>query len=457
MFGIIATIIAAYKGHKTFAWVTGSWTCVAIFMALAGVSALAIAPGGIFFFIALGMENLNKPRQLVDVSKDLDNRFVFFCTNCGTTYADQKNATVTCRTCKSVMKLTKMENKYWKRMLEQDKADTLEKWKENILYMPMIRLPGHAESASAGEGNEHVAGKGNPRVMLYCKNCGKITNELRSKASLPHQCPTCKSPMMNTEFTLLAWDSMGKADKDLKKMQWSATAAATAVVSPESSQVVPVTQFPESLQSDVTKNVSPAITESGSAQLVCASCGTPLVEGAKFCRVCGTLVAADAEQLQPKESVPAKERRHCSKCGNPLFEGQVFCNKCGTRVDQIAPPAENEQPPVPDKPVREGEPVVHKELDLSSLPAKLRRAYIFIEDEEWERAEEYLEKVLDEEPENAYAYLGKAMVAVKVGTPTLPTASEMKELTSRKEYTRAKRFADEGLSTILIGWEKELI
>ena len=36
----------------------------------------------------------------------------------------------------------------------------------------------------------------------------------------------------------------------------------------------------------------------------------------------------------------------------------------------------------------------------------LKRAFIFLEDEEWESADEYFEKVLDLEPKNAMAYLG---------------------------------------------------
>ena len=39
----------------------------------------------------------------------------------------------------------------------------------------------------------------------------------------------------------------------------------------------------------------------------------------------------------------------------------------------------------------------------------LKRAFMFLEDREWEEADKYCEKVLDQDPENAQAYLGKLM------------------------------------------------
>ncbi len=58
--GIIACIIAAVKGHKTFAWVIGIWTAIAFLVAFSGYSNAALAPGWIFLVIAIGMKNLNK-------------------------------------------------------------------------------------------------------------------------------------------------------------------------------------------------------------------------------------------------------------------------------------------------------------------------------------------------------------------------------------------------------------
>ena len=44
----------------------------------------------------------------------------------------------------------------------------------------------------------------------------------------------------------------------------------------------------------------------------------------------------------------------------------------------------------------------------------VKRIFAFLEDGEWRRAEEYCERVLDYDIENAYAYLGKLMIELKV-------------------------------------------
>jgi len=46
----------------------------------------------------------------------------------------------------------------------------------------------------------------------------------------------------------------------------------------------------------------------------------------------------------------------------------------------------------------------------------LERAFMFLEDGKWEEADEYCEKVLDQEPKNAEAYLGKLMAELQVKT-----------------------------------------
>ncbi len=46
----------------------------------------------------------------------------------------------------------------------------------------------------------------------------------------------------------------------------------------------------------------------------------------------------------------------------------------------------------------------------------LKRAFMFLEDGDWDSANEYCEKVLDQDPENADAYLGKLMCDIKCRT-----------------------------------------
>ena len=75
----------------------------------------------------------------------------------------------------------------------------------------------------------------------------------------------------------------------------------------------------------------------------------------------------------------------------------------------------------------------------------LKRAFIFLEDGDFIRADEYCEKVLDLDPENAYAYLGKLMAELKVNIKdnlqNCTTPFEKKD-----NYKKIIRFADKTLT-----------
>ena len=58
--------------------------------------------------------------------------------------------------------------------------------------------------------------------------------------------------------------------------------------------------------------------------------------------------------------------------------------------------------------------VVNKDnIELASL---LERGFMFLEDEEWDRADEFFEKVLNKDPKNAQAYLGKLLADLEVSS-----------------------------------------
>lgn len=71
----------------------------------------------------------------------------------------------------------------------------------------------------------------------------------------------------------------------------------------------------------------------------------------------------------------------------------------------------------------------------------LKRAFLFLEDAEWKKANELLEKVLNINPENTQAYIGKLMVDVKVSKEE-NLAKRALELDKNQHYTKAIRFAD---------------
>ena len=74
----------------------------------------------------------------------------------------------------------------------------------------------------------------------------------------------------------------------------------------------------------------------------------------------------------------------------------------------------------------------------------LERAFMFLEDGDWAKADIYCESVLDQEPKCAEAYLGKLMAEVKVRKKE--DLSKAKEpLDQSDSYTKVMRFADEGI------------
>ncbi len=78
----------------------------------------------------------------------------------------------------------------------------------------------------------------------------------------------------------------------------------------------------------------------------------------------------------------------------------------------------------------------------------LKRVFMFLEDGEWDSADEYCEKVLDINPECAKAYLGKLMAELR-----LRKCEDLKKqsdsIENRNNYQKALRFADEELKAEL--------
>ncbi|MBE6069805.1 MAG: tetratricopeptide repeat protein [Clostridium lundense] len=103
--------------------------------------------------------------------------------------------------------------------------------------------------------------------------------------------------------------------------------------------------------------------------------------------------------------------------------------------------------PVPGASRIDFEPPQIRTAHTNSL---LRRAFLFLEEGEWERAKRYCNRVLDQEPENALAYVGELMAELKIGKrEDLPkAASSFRNMSS---YRMALRFGDEDLRSELTG------
>ena len=85
------------------------------------------------------------------------------------------------------------------------------------------------------------------------------------------------------------------------------------------------------------------------------------------------------------------------------------------------------------------------------IEALLKRVFMFLEDRDFEKANEYCEKVLDKDPENARAYLGKLMVELGVQKQEDLEVWYIAEKKFDKisNYIKAVRFADENLKSTL--------
>ena len=101
-----------------------------------------------------------------------------------------------------------------------------------------------------------------------------------------------------------------------------------------------------------------------------------------------------------------------------------------------------------EKTVRESVAVNSGNANEESL---LKRAFMFLEDGDWSAADEYCEKVLDIDPENARAYLGKLMAECR--------ACRMEDLQNCEQpfdgngnYNKILRFADPKLIETLKGY-----
>ena len=85
----------------------------------------------------------------------------------------------------------------------------------------------------------------------------------------------------------------------------------------------------------------------------------------------------------------------------------------------------------------------------------LERAFIFLEDSEWDRADDFLEQVLNQDPRNAYAYLGKLMAEFHIKkTEELQNSTRLFDESSN--YKRALRYGDESLKEQLEGYVRAI-
>lgn len=85
----------------------------------------------------------------------------------------------------------------------------------------------------------------------------------------------------------------------------------------------------------------------------------------------------------------------------------------------------------------------------------LKRVFIFLEDGNWQEADEYCEKVLDLDPECAEAYLGKLMAELHINRRGALADCEQ-PFDKNNNYQKVVRFADESLKNELAGFIEQI-
>ena len=111
-----------------------------------------------------------------------------------------------------------------------------------------------------------------------------------------------------------------------------------------------------------------------------------------------------------------------------------------------------------EKPV-ESQPVVIQQAasrDGSNAAALLDRAFMALEDGEWEKADEFCEKALNIDARNPRAYMGKLMAERRV-RKTDDLSEQEQTLDQSGNYNKALRFADEELKARLEEYNQKIV
>lgn len=222
-----------------------------------------------------------------------------------------------------------------------------------------------------------------------------------------------------------------------------------------------ISSFGKKKKSSAGADIAPDTSAtSDGKKFICRHCGYRSTGWYQTCPHCG--VAGKMEKMKPEELKAASESVAasandssntstvdqfpiCPACGRRQESAGKYCIFCGASLNTAASKETAESTPAFEEPgvvTDKSSSGLVLNLDLSHLSPTLRRAFIFIEDESWDRAEEYLEKVLDEEPENPYAYLGKAMVNIRLNSLENFSQEEVSDLVENRYFRRACRYAE---------------
>ncbi len=142
----------------------------------------------------------------------------------------------------------------------------------------------------------------------------------------------------------------------------------------------------------------------------------------------------------------------CEICGGRLIgkAGGVFeCDSCGMEYDTSWVKEKIQEIRGTVKVEGTVEVTGTVQMDTSAnRDALLKRAFMMLEEGNWEKADERLEQVLNIDPECGEAYLGKLMVELKIKAFE-ELKNQPQPFDIRSNYQKAMRFGDTALKTKL--------
>ena len=85
--------------------------------------------------------------------------------------------------------------------------------------------------------------------------------------------------------------------------------------------------------------------------------------------------------------------------------------------------------------------MVKTNTTVSEVQPLIKRIFIYLEDGEWDKANEYCERVLDSNPENSEAYIGKLLVEYKSHNLE-DLANGVESFSESKNFQKVMRFSE---------------
>jgi len=244
---------------------------------------------------------------------------------------------------------------------------------------------------------------------------------------------------------------------------------------------------------NASANFCPSCGREVGAKPVCPNCGSPLRAGARFCAGCGQTIAPPAPTATPTappysppqpRPLVSPERAESGEFSIDDWakvsdltlslarrEIDSYPEEHRTRILELsekrrsqikvkAPSAFAASGTTQPTTTAEAQPSLAQEASGSikatgsntakapatPVEAMLARVALVLEDGDWQKADELLEQVLNQDPHNAQAYFGKVLAQLKLPSANVLVAKAteigIKSLKECKDYEKALRFAD---------------